>query len=260
MCDTPSPLPPCAPTAVTSGRSHGGDFAPSASLFLSVSRALRTAGSLTLSRRTTRTCAAHPSCVIGCVSRRPRRQDAESPALCLRSSPSCELRAGWGGSWAPCGMDGSWAPEPRRVEHGLLQGMEHVLLGRAPWLQPPQLPALPGPQTCFPGGGLPFFLSVFFLTPFPLLLPPPVSVLTFGVCGSIPPPPHAHLGAQAARGWRPPVRGLTMLCAGNTGIKRCSCSLRGWCSWQGTQLVPCGRGDKGDQDLRGTKSQGGYLI
>lgn len=189
MCDTPSPLPPCAPTAVTSGRSHGGDFAPSASLFLSVSRALRTAGSLTLSRRTTRTCAAHPSCVIGCVSRRPRRQDAESPALCLRSSPSCELRAGWGGSWAPCGMDGSWAPEPRRVEHGLLQGMEHVLLGRAPWLQPPQLPALPGPQTCFPGGGLPFFLSVFFLTPFPLLLPPPVSVLTFGVCGSIPPPP-----------------------------------------------------------------------
>ena len=24
--------------------------------------------------------------------------------------------------------------------------------------------------------------------------------------------------------------------------------------------VPCGRGDEGDQDLRGTTSQGGYLI
>ena len=78
-----------------------------------------TAGSLTLSRRTTRTCAACPSCVVGCVSRRPGRQDAEAPALCPRSSPSCGLRAGWGGSWAPRGTDGSRAPEPWRVERGL---------------------------------------------------------------------------------------------------------------------------------------------
>ena len=73
----------------------------------------------------------------------------------------------------------------------------------------PSFRRFPVPQTCFPGGGLSFFLSVLFLPPFPLLLPPPVSVLTFRVCGSI--PPHAHLGAQAARGWCPPVWGLTML-------------------------------------------------